>query len=38
MLDELRWAAHADVAGSLGTPEPLFPRLESEAPVDSDVA
>jgi methionyl-tRNA synthetase len=32
---ELRWGAHAAKAGTLGTPEPLFPRLESEAPLDS---
>ncbi len=31
LLDELRWAAHADQPGSLSTPEPLFPRLDTEA-------
>ena len=31
LATELRWAAHADVAGTLGAAEPLFPRLETEA-------
>lgn len=31
VLDELRWGAHAGAAATLGTPAPLFPRLESEA-------
>jgi methionyl-tRNA synthetase len=31
LLDELRWGAHAGQAGRLATPEPLFPRLETEA-------
>jgi methionyl-tRNA synthetase len=31
LLDELRWGAHAGDAARLGTPEPLFPRLETEA-------
>jgi methionyl-tRNA synthetase len=31
LLDELRWGAHAGEAGRLATPEPLFPRLETEA-------
>ncbi len=30
LLDELRWGAHADEAGRLGTATPLFPRLEAE--------
>ncbi len=30
LLDELRWGAHAGEAGTLGTPEPLFPRLDIE--------
>jgi methionyl-tRNA synthetase len=30
LLVELRWGAHAAEAGTLGTPEPLFPRLELE--------
>jgi methionyl-tRNA synthetase len=30
LLDELRWAAHAGESGTLATPEPLFPRLDSE--------
>ena len=29
--DELRWGAHSGESGTLGTPEPLFPRLETEA-------
>jgi methionyl-tRNA synthetase len=38
LLEELAWGRHAVVAGSLGAPEPLFPRLEveaTEAAVDS---
>ena len=31
LLDELRWGAHAGEAGRLGTPEPLFPRLDVDA-------
>ncbi len=31
ILEELTWAAHAAVSGSLAAPEPLFPRLEVEA-------
>ena len=31
LLDELEWGRHARETGTLGTPEPLFPRLESEA-------
>jgi methionyl-tRNA synthetase len=31
ILEELAWGAAAGVAGQLGTPAPLFPRLESEA-------
>jgi methionyl-tRNA synthetase len=31
ILDELRWAAHEGEPGRLGTPEPLFPRLETES-------
>ncbi len=30
-LDELAWGAHAGEPGRLATPEPLFPRLETEA-------
>jgi methionyl-tRNA synthetase len=30
LLDELRWGAQAGKAGHLATPEPLFPRLETE--------
>ena len=35
VLEELRWGAHAAEPGVLGTPEPLFPRLETEAALDS---
>jgi methionyl-tRNA synthetase len=38
LLDELAWGRHGSEAGQLGTPEPLFPRLETEsaaAAVDS---
>ncbi len=31
LLDELRWGAHAGEPGTLTAPEPLFPRLETEA-------
>ncbi len=31
ILDELRWGAHADAEGRLGTAEPLFPRLDVES-------
>jgi methionyl-tRNA synthetase len=31
LLDQLRWGAHADEAGRLAAPVPLFPRLEIEA-------
>jgi methionyl-tRNA synthetase len=34
LLDELQWGAHAAEAGRLGTAEPLFPRLETEAASD----
>ncbi|HET9185507.1 MAG TPA: class I tRNA ligase family protein, partial [Solirubrobacterales bacterium] len=32
LLDELAWGRHASEPGRLGAPEPLFPRLEVEAP------
>ena len=32
LLDELAWGRHAGEPGRLGAPEPLFPRLEVEAP------
>jgi methionyl-tRNA synthetase len=32
LYDELRWAVHGD-PGRVGTPEPLFPRLDVEIPV-----
>jgi methionyl-tRNA synthetase len=35
LLDELGWGAHADQAGRLANPEPLFPRLETEAAASS---
>ena len=35
LLDELAWGRHASDAGQLGTPEPLFPRLESEAAAEA---
>jgi methionyl-tRNA synthetase len=38
LLDELAWGRHASETGTLGAPEPLFPRLEAEvaeAAVDS---
>ncbi len=35
LLDELEWGRHAGVPGSLGSPSPLFPRLESESPATS---
>jgi methionyl-tRNA synthetase len=31
LLDELRWGARAGDAGRVTTPEPLFPRIETEA-------
>ncbi|HET9344565.1 MAG TPA: methionine--tRNA ligase [Candidatus Limnocylindrales bacterium] len=31
LLDELRWAAHADVAGRVSAPQPLFPRLDADS-------
>jgi len=37
LLEELEWGRHAGERGTLGTPEPLFPRLEVEA-VDSGPA
>ncbi len=30
LLPELSWGVHAGVAGTLGSPEPLFPRLDVE--------
>jgi methionyl-tRNA synthetase len=30
LLDELAWGSHATETGTLGAPEPLFPRLETE--------
>jgi methionyl-tRNA synthetase len=35
LLDELEWGATAEEPGRVGTPEPLFPRLESEATVEA---
>jgi hypothetical protein len=31
IMDALRWGAAAGEAGRVGTAEPLFPRLETEA-------
>jgi methionyl-tRNA synthetase len=31
LLDELAWGVHRDQPGRLASPEPLFPRLETEA-------
>ena len=36
LLEELEWGGHAGDAGTLGTPAPLFPRLESEAAAEAD--
>ena len=36
ILDELVWGAHASEAGRVAAPEPLFPRLETERPVEDD--
>jgi hypothetical protein len=33
LLEELDWGRHAGESGSLGTPVPLFPRLDVETPV-----
>ncbi|MEO8273708.1 MAG: methionine--tRNA ligase [Chloroflexota bacterium] len=33
LLDELAWGRHAGEAGTLGSPTPLFPRLDVESPV-----
>jgi methionyl-tRNA synthetase len=33
LLDELRWGTHAAEAGRVGSPEPLFPRLDAEEAV-----
>jgi hypothetical protein len=35
LLDELRWGVKAALEGRLGTPVPLFPRLETEAAADA---
>jgi methionyl-tRNA synthetase len=32
LLDELRWGAHAGEAGRVAIAEPLFPRIDTEAP------
>ncbi len=34
LLDELRWGAHDSEPGSIGAPEPLFPRLDVESVAD----
>jgi methionyl-tRNA synthetase len=35
ILDELVWAVHADDSGRVTAAEPLFPRLETETPVET---
>jgi len=30
LLEQLQWAAHSEEDGRLGSPEPLFPRLEAD--------
>jgi methionyl-tRNA synthetase len=35
LLDELAWGRHSGKAGQLGAAEPLFPRIETEAPASS---
>ena len=37
VLDQLRWGVHAAEAGRLGTPEPLYPRLETEVAADISI-
>jgi methionyl-tRNA synthetase len=37
LLDELAWGAKAGASGRVGTPEPLFPRLETEVEAESAV-
>jgi methionyl-tRNA synthetase len=37
ILDELAWGAHAGDAGRVTTPEPLFPRLDTDNPVDTPI-
>ncbi len=34
LADELEWGAHASVIGKVSTPEPLFPRLDTEVAAD----
>ena len=34
LAEELEWGAHATVIGKVSTPEPLFPRLDTEAAAD----
>ena len=38
LLDELRWGAHAAEPGQLAAAEPLFPRIETEAPGEAPPA
>jgi len=38
LLGELEWGAHASEPGRLAAPEPLFPRLETEAVTVPDPA
>jgi hypothetical protein len=36
VLGELEWGARASEAGRVGEPEPLFPRLDVEAPESAE--
>jgi hypothetical protein len=35
ILAELAWGAHAAAPGRVGAPQPLFPRLETEAAAET---
>jgi methionyl-tRNA synthetase len=35
IIDELEWGRHAGEGGRVGTPEPLFPRLDTETATDA---
>jgi methionyl-tRNA synthetase len=35
LLEELEWGRHGSETGALGAPEPLFPRLETEAATEA---
>jgi hypothetical protein len=36
ILDDLVWGAHAAEGGRVTAPEPLFPRLDTENPVETE--